>query len=116
MLNYVMLFLYIAIAVGGSTFMKLGNSFTLSGANGKILFSTSAISMLGFILYFCSFIMWTKLVTKFNLSYIVPITGGISNLALVVIGLLLFHERISVPQAAGVVAILIGIVLISVKN
>lgn len=116
MFNYVMLFLYIAIAVGGSTFMKLGNSFTISGANGKLVLSTSALSLLGFLLYFCSFMMWTKLITRFNLSFAVPVSGGLSNLALVVIGVLLFHERINLPQSIGIVAILIGVVLIGIKS
>jgi small multidrug resistance pump len=116
MVNYILLGVYMVITVAGMIFMKKGNSFTLASVNGKLVFSTTIIAGIGFILYFCSFIMWTKLLTKFDLSFLVPLTGGICNTALVVLGVLLFHEKLNVYQIIGIAAVIIGVSLLSIKK
>jgi small multidrug resistance pump len=116
MFNYILLIVYMVVAVSGSIFMKTGNAFTLTTIRGKIIFSTTIISFIGFILYFCSFIMWTKLLTKFNLSYLVPITGGISTTALVILGCIIFHEKLNIYQIIGIVAVIIGVSLLNIKK
>lgn len=79
-------------------------------------FQMSPISFLGFIFYFVSFLMWTKIITMFNLSYISPITAGISNVLLVLGGIAIFSEKVDIFQTIGIILVICGVVFINIKH
>ena len=76
----------------------------------------SYITLLGFILYIGSFLMWQKLLTTYDLSYIVPITTGIVQIVVLIASYFIFHEAITLTNLIGIIFVTIGIVLISIKG
>ena len=70
------------------------------------------ITLLGFLAYLISFLLWQKLLVTFDLSYIVPITTGISQIIILLLGVLFFKEQIHWVGVVGVIITIIGITLI----
>ena len=113
MINYIFLVFYVIFAVTGSTLLKFGSS-----VNAKSLFvvpfidmKISLISLLGFITYGLSFILYTILLSKFDLSFISPLTVGIVYVLLMITAFVFFKENITLLKLTGSSLILIGILL-----
>ena len=111
-MKIVLTVIYIALTTAGIFLMKLGgNSLSLSFQNG-INFKMGYITMAGFLAYLCSFLLWQKLLVTFDLSYIVPITTGISQIVILLLGVLFFKENINWVGILGVIITIIGVILI----
>ena len=116
MIKYLLTGIYVLFPTGGLVCLKLGgNSLGLSFKSG-ISFKIGYITLLGFILYIGSFLMWQKLLTTYDLSYIVPITTGIVQIVVLIASYFIFHETITITNLIGIVFVTIGIVLISIKS
>ena len=116
-MQYLLLGLYLCFTVGGLIFMKIGNNtgqFLLEGSN--INFSISWISLIGFVLYILSFLLFTKIITTYDLTYIFPILTGIVQVISFILGYLIFKESISVYSVIGMVLIVLGIIAMNIKN
>ena len=116
-MSYWIVVVYLLCSVGGLTLVKLGtdyNQFTLSNYffNLQLSFTT----LLGLVLYISSFLMWTILVQKFELSYIQPISMGISYIMIIMASLFIFKETINLNQWIGIGFILIGVILMNTKR
>lgn len=105
--------LYICLTTTGIFLMKLGgNSLSLTFNNG-MTFKIGFITLLGFISYIFSFLLWQRLVVTFDLSYIVPITTGICQLLILLIGIIFFKESINWMGILGALLVIIGVVLMA---
>ena len=108
---------YIILAILGLILMKYGqNTGSIVIEQGSIIFSINWISLLGLISYILSFLLYTKIVVTFDLSFIVPVTAGIVQVLTLVFGIMLFNETISVLSIIGVVLVIAGIVLMNIKT
>lgn len=106
--------IYICLTTLGLFLMKLGgNSLSLTFQNG-INFKIGFITLLGLLSYICSFLLWQKLLVTFDLSYIVPITTGITQLIILLIGILFFKEQINTTGIIGALLIIVGVVLLAI--
>lgn len=112
-MKIILTIIYICFTTSGIFLMKMGgNSLAISFKDG-FSFKIGGITFLGFIAYLISFLLWQKLITSFDLSYIVPITTGIVQVIVLLIGLLFFKESINWVGLVGVIMIIIGIVLVA---
>lgn len=94
--------------------MKLGgNSLGLDLKNG-LNFKIGYVTLLGLLAYICSFLLWQKLLTTFDLTYIVPITTGIVQLIILIIGIVFFKETLNIYSMIGALFVIIGVVLIAI--
>ncbi len=118
MINWVYLVLYIIFAVSGSTLIKLGSSNTIKSflTIPFVNMNVSFISLIGFIAYALSFVCYTILLSKFELSFISPLTVGIVYVLLMVTAFVFFKEPITVTKLLGSSLILIGVLLIVMKK
>ena len=90
----ILVIVYIILAVLGLILMKIGvNTGTISFANSTFTFSINFISLLGFVSYIASFFLFTNIIVKFNLSYIMPLTVGIIQVLTLISGYLIFKKR-----------------------
>ena len=111
-MKLILTIIYICMTTTGIFLMKLGgNSLSLTLQNG-INFKMGYITLLGFRAYLISFLLWQKLLVTFDLSYIVPITTGISQIIILLLGVLFFKEQINWVGVVGVIITIIGITLI----
>jgi len=92
----------------------------MGGATTSISIKTQGISLqlnfkfiIGLISYAASFVLFTLILQKQNLSVIYPLCAGIVNIISVALGIFFLKETISTPGIIGVVLVIIGIVLMN---
>ena len=84
--------------------------------NGVFNFSMGLKSMLGFILYIVSFLIYSFYIIKqFDLSFIFPIITGITQILVILAGVFLFKESMSTFSIVGVFLIIAGVTFLNIK-
>lgn len=112
----ILVILYVILTILGLVLMKFGgNTGTLSFEQVTFTFSMSLVSLLGFVSYIASFLLFTNIVVKFDLSYITPITAGIIQVLTLLSGIFVFGEKISINGIVGIVLVVSGIVIMNIK-
>ena len=112
-MNWILVVLYVFFAVSGSTLLKYGglsqvkSLFTVPIVN----ISISWITLIGFICYGASFLFYTVLLNKFDLSFISPLTVALVYILLMVTAFIVFKEPVTANKLIGCGLILIGILL-----
>lgn len=115
-MQYLLALVYIFFTTSGITFLKMGgDSLKLSIKDG-IDFSIGWKTMIGFLLYLVSFLLWQRLLAKYDLSVMVPIVTGIVQIIIIIIGHLIFKESINLTSVIGAMLIIIGIVVLTLGN
>ena len=115
--KFVLVIAYLILTVAGLVLMKLGgNPGTIALKEGTITLGMSVISGIGFICYLCSFLLFTRIVVMFNLSYIFPICTGIVQILTLIASAIVFKENITMQSAIGAAIIIIGIIVMNLKQ
>lgn len=113
MMKYFLTIIYIFFTTCGITLMKLGgDSLKLSLVKG-VNFKIGWITLLGFCFYLVSFLLWQRLLVKYDLSVMVPIVTGISQILIICVGYIVFKENVNIQSLIGALIIIIGIVIMS---
>lgn len=113
--NIIFVALYLFCSVGGLTLVKVG-----SGDNGLSLnpsffsLQMSYFTVIGLILYILSFLMWIVIIGRFNLSYIQPLTTGLSYILIIAASIFVLKEAITPFQWGGLAFILVGVILMNI--
>ena len=116
-MQFLLVGLYLILTVLGLVFMKLGgNPGSFSVENGTLTFGINWISAIGFICYLVSFLLFTRVVVIFDLSYIFPIVTGITQILALIASAIVFKENISVQSIIGASFIIIGIIIMNYKR
>ena len=93
-MKIVLVIIYLVLTVLGLILMKKGgNSGSIAIENQTFNFNINLISALGFICYLLSFLLYTKIIVMFDLSYITPICTGIVQILILVASKLVFKEK-----------------------
>lgn len=111
-MKYILTLIYIIFTTGALFVMKAGGDTILLSFKNGITFKIGFLTLLGFVLYLISFLLWQKLLVTFDLSYIVPITTGVCQCIVFIGGVLLFKETIAPINILGILLTIVGIVLI----
>ena len=111
-MKYILTLIYIIFTTCALFVMKAGGDTLLLSFKNGITFKIGFLTLLGFVLYLISFLLWQKLLVTFDLSYIVPITTGICQCTVFIGGVLLFKETIAPINILGILLTIVGIVLI----
>lgn len=113
-MNLVLIALYVIFAVGGSTLIKYGSLskaaaiFTIPLVNVGMTLT----SLIGVLCYGLSFALYIILLTKFDLSFISPVTIGLVYVLLMITAAFFFQEQFTLLKITGCMIILIGIFMI----
>lgn len=111
---YLLVAIYIGLSVLGLTFIKLSSSEILQSITIPLInIKISIFSIIGYISYICSFLLYTIIIGKFEISKIVPIVGGIVNIIIAIVGALIFKEQINISTILGIILISVGVILVS---
>lgn len=114
MINYILIALYVIFAVGGSTLIKYGaitkavTILTVPIVNVGL----TLMSFLGIVCYGLSFLLYIVLLSKFDLSFISPVTVGLVYVLLMLTAAFVFQESFTILKVVGCVIILAGILMI----
>ena len=107
---------YLCCSVGGMVLFKLGMSHSRFALENKLFnMVLDPTALIGLLMYFCSFLLWTVILRKTQLTYGIAILSGLSYVLIMLSGFLVFKEAITPWKIAGIGAILTGIVLLNIK-
>ena len=116
-MKIVLVIVYLILSTSGLIFMKLGgNTGSLSMNNGNIVFGINPVSLLGLCCYIFSFLLYTRIVLLFDLSYITPICTGIIQILTLISSKIVFKENITIQGIVGASIIIIGLLLMNWKK
>lgn len=117
MLKLILVIIYLVLTTSGLIFMKLGgNSGSFALNQGNIAFTINWISLIGFVCYLCSFLLFTKIVIMFDLSYIMPICTGIVQILTLIASKVVFKETITTHGIIGASIVIIGIIIMNLPK
>lgn len=115
-MQVILIVVYVILTLSGLVLMKKGgNPGKVSISKKDISLSMSPVSALGFVCYLCSFLLFTKIVVMFDLSYIMPIVTGIVQVMTLIVANFLFKEKIDKKSIIGASLVIIGIVVMNLK-
>jgi len=113
-MKYILAIIYLIFTTSGLTFMKLGgDSLHLTFKEG-VNFKIGWLTFLGFCLYLISFLLWQRMLVKYDLSIMVPIVTGIVQILVLVIGHFVFKESLGLISLIGAGVVILGIILIAI--
>lgn len=116
-MKIILIIVYLMLTVSGLILMKIGgNTGSIAVENKTFTFGISIISAIGFICYIGSFLIFTKLVVMFNLSFIMPLTTGIVQILSLIASIVIFKEDYNWQVIVGVIMVVIGITLMNLKR
>ena len=110
-MKFLLIVIYLIMTVAGLVLMKYGkNPGSIKVGSGEIAFSCSFISGIGLVCYLISFLLFTRIVIMFDLSYIYPIVTGIVQILSLIASKVVFKENMTLQSIIGACIIIIGIV------
>lgn len=116
-MKYILVAIYVILSLSGLILMKKGgNAGSFSSSNGNLNFVINWISFFGLLCYLCSFLLFTRIVVMFDLSYIMPLTTGVVQVLTLVASKVVFKENISMASIVGASLVIIGIVVMNWKQ
>lgn len=116
-MQFVLICIYIILTLAGLTLMKLGgNAGTIAVENGNMNFGISLVSLAGLVCYLCSFLLFTRIVVMFDLSYIMPLTTGIVQVLTLVLAKIVFKENFTWQSIIGASLVIIGVLIMNWKK
>ena len=116
-MKFVLVLIYLVLTLSGLILMKKGgNPGSFSVSEGNANFGISLISLAGLVCYLCSFLLFTRIVVMFDLSYIMPICTGIVQVLTLVASKFIFKENITTAGIIGASLVIVGIVVMNWKQ
>jgi len=114
-MNKIAFIIYVFSSVGGLICFKFGakQELFVAANNFSFEFKISWVALLGLCLYILSFFIYMGLVSKSNLTYLVPISTVVVNILIILSSIFIFKEHIRYVQSVGIAFILIGAFLIN---
>lgn len=117
MIKYILCILYVVFSVSGLTLVKVGSE----QSNGNLVIpiiemSVSKLTLVGLIFYSMSFCLYMGVISKFDLGIIIPILGGIINIAILGVSYFILKEHLTLNMIIGAIVITVGIVIMNIKK
>lgn len=118
MMSNIVLVIYAALSSLGLVLIKLGSKTgaPISFVDGKPQFNLGLYAVCGIIFYGLSFIIYTYLVSKNDLGYIIPVSTALVYIFIFAASFLLFKEPFTVIKIMGICLILGGLFLLNINK
>jgi drug/metabolite transporter (DMT)-like permease len=100
-------------------FLKLGTTkdgTPLEFVDGRVIFHLGFYTVSGIILYGISFLVYTFLIAKFDLGYIIPLATAVVYVLIFIASFFIFKEVFTTVKILGIGFILIGLVLLNLNK
>lgn len=109
---------YVIATALGLIFIKLGSDAgaPISIIEHSLKFNLNFYTVAGIILYGISFLLYTYLISKFDLGYIIPLTTALVYSIIFVASYFIFHEAFTVIKIAAISLIILGVILLNVNK
>lgn len=99
-------------------FLKLGsaNGAPVSLIDSKFHFNLGFYVVAGIILYGTSFLIYTFLISKYDLGYIIPLVTAVVYVLIFIASFIIFKEVFTAAKIVGICLILGGLVLLNLNK
>ncbi|HEY1085850.1 MAG TPA: hypothetical protein VGE34_03955 [Candidatus Saccharimonadales bacterium] len=113
-----MLVIYALTSAAGLVLLKLAGQTgaPISFIDGKLHLNFGIYAILGIFLYGVSFLLYTYLIAKNDLSYIIPVSTALVYIGIFLASFFLFKEALTAAKIVGILLILGGVVLLNLGN
>jgi len=109
--------LYLILTTTGITLLNLGgNAGSMFFTKTELNFNINWISLAGIFCYIISFILFTRIITANDVSFIYPILMGSVQILTLTAAYFILKEDVSIYGFIGIALIIAGIVLMNVKR
>lgn len=115
MKNICICVLYLLLTLTGMTLIKMGGQ-SLSHGIRISRFSISLMTLVGISLYGLSFLLYTFLISRMQISIVMPLLSAIHSCALVMVGVMIFHEVLNLGQMVGIAIVIVGVFVMGVLS
>ena len=115
-MKYLLTLIYLVCTTGGLAYMKAGGDSLKLSFNDGFTFKIGLLTFIGFALYLVSFLLWQRMLIKYDLSVMVPIVTGMVQVIVLLMGLFLFHESVSIVSLVGAVIVITGIIVMGIGS
>ncbi len=105
--------IYLAFALSGMTMIKLGHD-SLGGIKIPLLGMISMKMLLGIVLYGLGFLVFVFFVSRLKVSVVVPVVSGIYSGVVAIIGVAIFHEKLTFGQVVGIILVVLGTIVLGI--
>lgn len=109
---------YVATTTLGIVFIKYAGETgaPISFVDGKIHFNIGLYAVLGMFFYGVSFLLYTYLIAKNDLSYIIPVATALVYIGIFLASFFLFKEAMTALKVVGILLIIGGVILLNVTT
>lgn len=110
----VLFIVYVILSSSGIILFKLGSAeLSIKMISNQLNMNFPMMSILGLVCYLISFILWMIIISKSDVSFIVPLGLGLTNVLILVGSMVVLKEEINLYGIIGIVLILGGTILIN---
>lgn len=88
----------------------------IDNVNNKLQLNLNYWILGGIALYGISFLIYTYLIAKYDLGYIVPLTTALVYIFVFTASYFIFHEVFTAAKIAGIILILGGLILLNTSK
>lgn len=118
MLSKIIIGLYVITTSFALIMLKLGSTdgSLVSVEGSRLHLNLTAMSIVGGLLYGTSFLIYTFLVAKYDLGFIIPLVTGLVYVFIFVLSFFIFKESFSFIKVLSIALILTGVTLLSLYS
>lgn len=112
------LLIYALTSSVGLVLLKLGSQTgaPVSIEAGKLTFNLGILAIGGIVLYGLSFVIYTYLISKNDLGYIIPVSTALVYIFIFIASFIIFKEAFTAIKIVGICLILGGLVLLNISK
>jgi len=114
----IILLIYALASAGALVLLKLGSATgaPFSIIDGKPHFNLGLYVIAGIILYGVSFIIYTYLISKNDLGYIIPVSTALVYVGIFLASYFIFKESFTALKITAISMIVLGVILLSLNK
>ena len=117
-MNRLILALYVLTTSFALISLKLGTELgaPISFSNNKLQFNLNLYALVGIFLYGTSFLLYTFLIAKYDLGYIIPLATALVYVVIFTASYFIFKESFGALKVIGILLIVAGVILLNIKS
>lgn len=114
----ILIALFVLATSSALVLMKLGSktSAPFQLADGRPHFNLNFYVVSGILLYGTSFVIYTYLISKYDLGYIIPLTTALVYIIIFTASYFIFKEAFTATKILGIALIVTGLVFLNLKR
>lgn len=117
-MSKIIIALYVLTTSLALVILKLGakNGAPADIVNGKLSFNLTIYTITGILLYSVSFILYTYLLSRYDLGYIIPLAAAFVYILIFGASYFVFNESFTPLKVGGILLIVLGLILLNMDK